>query len=196
MTEAVLNDDRQLRVRLGNEAEITSTEQDVEAVAVKNPNNTQGEHRTKVQTLTPFKTSLNKCRPACSCICHRSHRLKSPSTLESIIGSVLIKINGLYGMSPACNETTCSRRASAIIRIAYRFPQWFLDRMIFSVLEKRCHGRINGTLMVPRIIPKESAIFALAEAGDVRGVADLFHTGSASPDDIQAGRGFTPLHVG
>ena len=49
--------------------------------------------------------------------------------------------------------------------------------------------------MTPRIIPNDSAIFSLAGAGNIGGVAKLFDQGSASPDDIQDQRSFTPLHV-
>ncbi|KAK3174833.1 hypothetical protein OEA41_002079 [Lepraria neglecta] len=65
---------------------------------------------------------------------------------------------------------------------------------VFSVIEKNCYGRITGTLMTPRIVPNDSAIFSLHEAGNIGGVAKLFDQGSASPDDIQDQRGFTPLH--
>ncbi|KAL2055257.1 hypothetical protein ABVK25_004595 [Lepraria finkii] len=47
--------------------------------------------------------------------------------------------------------------------------------------------------MTLRIVPNDSAIFSLAGAGNI-GVAKLFDQGSASPDDIQDQRSFTPLH--
>ena len=168
---------------------------DSEAQAVDNPANTQGTQSIRVQTQTTFGPTSNQCGLACSCVCHRSYRLKSPSILESIMGSILIRVNGLYGINPVCNEFSCSRRSSASIRIAYRFPEWFLDRIVFSVIEKNCYGRTTGTLMTPRIVPNDSAIFSLDEAGNIGGVAKLFDQGSASPDDIQDQRGFTPLHV-
>ena len=147
-----------------------------------------------MQTQTTFGPTSNQCRLAFSCVCHRSYRFESPSIVESIIGSILIRVNVLYGINPVCNEFSCSRRSSASIRIAYRFLEWFLDRIVFSVIEKNCYGRITGTLMTLRIVPNDSAIFSLAGAGNI-GVAKLFNQGSASPDDIQDQRSFTPLHV-
>ena len=207
MAEALQTDDRQILVHiLGHDAEAASFLENTdspssdginrETRAVKNPTETREIHSIRLQTKTTFKPNFNRCKLACSCVCHRSYRMRSPAILESIIGSVLIRVSGLYGITRACHEFACSGRSTATMHIAYRFPEWFLDRMVFSIIEKNCHGRINGTLMAPRIVPKTSAIFSRAEAGDIKGVADLLNAGSASPDDIEARRGFTPLHVG
>ena len=134
------------------------------------------------------------CKRACSCACHSVYRVKSPSVLQSLVGSLLIKHNGLYGMNQACNENLCRRSASASIKVSYRFPEWLLNRMVSSFIVS---NRLNGpqlSLVVPRIVPHASDIFFQASAGNLDGVANLLRTGLASPCDIDHRWGYTPLH--
>ena len=134
------------------------------------------------------------CKRACSCVCHSVYRIKTPHLLESLVGSLLIKSNGLYGMNQACNEWSCRRSASATIRISYRFPDWLLNRMVSSLLVSNSVCGPQLSLVVPRVVSNTSDIFFHAFSGNIDGVAKLLQSGLASPCDISDLFGYTPLH--
>ena len=148
----------------------------------------------KSQRIDDFGFNPTPCKRACSCACHGVYRVKTPSMLQSLVGSLIIKHNGLCGLNQACNEHSCRRRSSASIKISYRFPDWLINRIISSVI---ISNKLNGpqlSLVVPRVVPSTSDIFFHTFAGNIEGVARLFQAGLASPNDISDSWGYTPLH--
>ena len=137
---------------------------------------------------------INPCKRACSCTCHKVYRLKSPSVLHNVVGSLLIKSNGLYGLSQPCNEFSCQRNSSASIRLSYRFPEWLLNRMVSSIVISNQLTGPQLSLVAPRIVSYKSKIFESAFAGNIDGIATLFELGLASPCDVSDDWGCTPLH--
>ena len=81
------------------------------------------------------------------------------------------------------------------MRITYRFPEWFLNRMISSVIvsNRLCGPQVS--LVAPRVVSNTSDIMYHAFAGNIDGVARLFESGLASPFDITCNYGYTALHV-
>lgn len=150
------------------------------------------QHLQKVNHRDPLNSS--PCKRACSCACHSVYRIKTPQILESLVGSLLIKSNGLYGMNQACNEWSCRRSASATVRISYRFPDWLLNRMVSSLLVSNSVSGPQLSLVVPRVVSNTSDIFFHAFSGNIDGVAKLLQSGLASPCDISDLFGYTPLH--
>ena len=153
------------------------------------------EKPTPQSLLTRFDPTSSQCKPACSCACHREYRFKSPSLFQNAVGSLLVKSSGLYGMTQPCNEFSCRRNRSTSMRITYRFPEWFLNRMISSVIvsNRLCGPQVS--LVAPRVVSNTSEIMFHAFAGNIDGVARLFEIGLASPFDITDNYGYTALHV-
>ncbi len=138
---------------------------------------------------------LNRCERACSCSCHSSYMIKTPFVLHPVIGSALIKATGIYGLRSDCTENNCRRSRSSNVKISYRFPSWLLDRILISVLASESWNSPQISLMAPRIISIYSDVFHYAHSGNVNGLVMLFESGLASPHDVSAEWGDTPLHV-
>ena len=168
-------------------------EVDLEAQSRREDLVAQRTHVSKAKALSEYK-SFGGCKRACSCTCHRVYRLKSPYLLHKFTGTLLIKSNGLYGMTQRCNEFSCRRNPSASICFSYRFPEWFLNRMISSIIISNQLSGPRVSLIAPRVVSARSEIFVQAFAGNVNGVAALFERGLASPYDVSDDWGFTPLH--
>lgn len=149
----------------------------------------------QIQQIRSHVPRSGPCKRACSCACHSVYRVKTPTVLQYLVGSLLVKHNGLYGLNQACNERSCRRSNTASLRISYRFPDWLLNRVVSSVI---LSNRIDGpqlSLVVPRIVPNTSDIFALCVAGNISAIAKLLGSGLASPCDMSASWGYTPLHT-
>ena len=141
-----------------------------------------------------YELNSTSCKRACSCACHTVYRVKSPSILQSLVGSLLVKSNGLYGLNQPCNEYSCRRSSSASIRISYRFPEWLLNRMVSSLIitNRVCGPQVS--LVIPRVVSHTSEIFFHAFSGNIDGVMKLLQAGLASPCDTNENWGYTPLH--
>ncbi|KAL8752310.1 MAG: hypothetical protein Q9184_005776, partial [Pyrenodesmia sp. 2 TL-2023] len=149
----------------------------------------------QIQRIRSHIPRSGPCKRTCSCACHSVYRVKTPTLLQYLVGSLLVKHNGLYGMNQACNERSCRRSNNASLRISYRFPDWLLNRVVSSVI---LSNRIDGpqlSLVVPRIVPDTSDIFALCVAGNINAVAKLLGSGLASPCDVRASWGYTPVQI-
>lgn len=157
--------------------------------------NASREAPTPPPLISRFVASSSHCKPACSCACHREYRFKSPRLFQNAVGSLLIKSSGLYGMTRSCNEFSCRRNPSTSMRITYRFPEWFLSRMISSVIVSNRLGGPQLSLVSPRVVSNTSDIMFHALTGNTDGVARLFELGLASPFDITDNFGYTALHV-
>ena len=98
-------------------------------------------------------------------------------------------------MTQPCNEFSCRRNASTSMRISYRFPEWFLNRMVSSVIisNRLCGPQVS--LVAPRVVSNTSDIMFHAFAGNVDGIAKLFELSLASPFDMTDNFGYTALHV-
>lgn len=120
--------------------------------------NVSPEKPTPRSLMTRFDASSRHCMPACSCACHKEHRFKSPRLFQNAVGSLLVESSGPYGMTQRCNEFSCRRIPSTSMRISYRFPEWFLNRMISSVIvsNRLCGPQVS--LVAPRVVSNTSDI--------------------------------------
>ena len=168
-------------------------EVDIEAPSKKRTAIVKGSTREN-QLIGKRTFNSNQCRRSCSCACHSVYRLKTPTIFQNVVGTLLVKSNGLYGMNQACNEFSCRRSSNASIRISYQFPEWLLNRMISSIIVSNSISGPQVSLVVPRVIPNSADIFFYTCEGDVDGVAKLLRAGLASPFDISKRWGYTPLH--
>ena len=155
-------------------------------VEAQGPPGFVAEKRSALLILKPSKpNSLSSaCKRACSCSCHSVYRLSTPSLLQALMGSLLIKYNGLYGLNQPCNDFSCRRSCSATVRISYLFLDWMLNRMMSSLIVS---SRLSGPqlpLVMPRLVSNTSDIFFHDFTGNIDGVAKLLQSGLASPCDI------------
>jgi hypothetical protein len=130
------------------------------------------------------------CDPFCSCTCHARYQIKTPLSLQNIIGSLFIGYTGFPSWMQGCNERSCSRQTKSVTQFSYSFPSWLLTRSIV--------GRITPApellLSMSRVIPSRSAVFHHSMLGDADKIRDLFTKRLASPFDV-APSGSSVLHV-
>ena len=115
--------------------------------------------------------------------------------MEYYLGSLNVRLQGIPYVAPSCDETTCKRIRHPSLRVSYRFPPWFFQRAIHTLIS---NGHVSGpqlNLACTRVVARDSKIFSLARRGDIAGVQDLFEKGLASPFDASAVGGHTALHL-
>ena len=130
----------------------------------------------------------------CSCSCHKVSKVQTPGFVQSVIGNLAVDLGGISVLTPACDEIACKRGAHSSVKISYRFPAWFSNAALHSMVYS---SRVTGpqmSLTSTRIIPRNSDIFCLAMQGDIPGIQNLFTQGLASPFDATNNRGYTALH--
>ncbi|KAL2048490.1 hypothetical protein N7G274_000402 [Stereocaulon virgatum] len=174
---------------------ITLTRQEVDLEAQSRGENeiAQRTFVSKVKVSLDYKP-MDPCKRACSCACHGVYRLKSPSVLQNVIGSLLVKSNGLYGLSQPCNEFSYRRNFSASIRLSYHFPEWLLNLMVSSIVISNQLTSPHLSLVAPRIVAYKFKIIDSAFAGSVDGITRLFELRLASSCDLSDDYGCTPFH--
>lgn len=133
------------------------------------------------------------CSFACGCSCHRLKHLKSPSYLQTMLGSIFIGYVGLPVISSKCDVFECNHNTNAALWVDYYFPAWFLDRKIHFSLINRPNSGPQQSLRVSRIVSPSSHIIKFAMQGDVQRMKDLLQNGQGSPYDTDGTH--TPLMV-
>ena len=146
-------------------------------------------------TVTGTWFRRSKCAPLCNCTCHHETWLRSPQFLSSILGSLLLSYGGLSLQKKSCSEQSCQGSAHASASFAYYFPQWLLARMIYVFLSLTPLAGPSAALRVHRIVPGDAEVFIHAKTGNVERIRELFQKQLASPHDIHAESGVSPLHV-
>ena len=80
--------------------------------------------------VTPYELNFDfarrLCEQDCDCACHRRGRIRSPSYLNAILGSLFIGYSINPWMIRKCDSTDC-RGHSTYITYTYAFPQWLLN---------------------------------------------------------------------
>ena len=177
-------------VQLENEivSEVSSCMSDPEPVTSKS----ESEKTSLFHTIriTASRTAPHSCSAFCSCVCHARVQLQTPSILHHLVGSLFVGYTGFPGMTPNCNERSCSRQTKVAGQFSYYFPTWLLARVFM--------GNITPApemlLRVGNVIPSRSSVFHHAMLGSVDGIKKLFDQGLASPFDV-AESGSSVLHV-
>lgn len=153
----------------------------------------QSKDSTALHTVK-FTTSYHEtCSFACKCSCHRPMHLKSPSYLQTMLGSIFIGYVGLPVISSKCDVLQCNHNNNAALWVDYYFPAWFLDRKIHFSLINRPSSGPQQLLRVSRIVSSSSEIIKSAMQGDVQCMKDLLQNGQGSPYDTDGTN--TPLIV-
>ncbi|KAL8705218.1 MAG: hypothetical protein Q9201_001675 [Fulgogasparrea decipioides] len=150
-------------------------------------------------TVSPVDTMPNCDKTiaslsTCSCRCHRVNKIRTPATAQGAIGSLTMKLNGFPKLTPTCDEIACRRSMHSSFKLTYRFPSWFSNCALNSMVYSSRASGPQMALTCSRIIPRNSDLFYLAMQGDIAGIKKLFMKGLASPFDASHNYGYTALH--
>ena len=75
------------------------------------------------------------CKSHCTCSCHLQSRLRSPSFLNNVLGSLFIGYVGYTTCLTKCNSRTCRRHIKIKGCLLYTFPKWFVEMAVFPRIE-------------------------------------------------------------
>ena len=147
-----------------------------------------------------FNLTRSFCEQECCCACHKRGRVRSPSYLNTVLGSLLIGYCVLPWITRICDNNNCGG-CSPYLAYTYAFPQWLLNRVVAFRL---AYDRSKGPELCLRIIRMRAShdfIFRVAGyRGDTTGEAAVLHlktlfaNGEASVLDVDP-YGRTALHV-
>ena len=138
--------------------------------------------------------SLSSPLSTCGCSCHRVNKFQTPEFARSTLGKLAVNLGGLSMLTPACDEIACRRSSHSTIKISYRFPPWFSNSALHSMIFNSRSTGPQMSLTSTRIILRNSDIFCFAMRGDIAGVKSLFEKRLASPFDATHNYGYTALH--
>ena len=136
-------------------------------------------------SISDYQQASSACEAGCICKCHapRYFRILRHSYL---FGSLSITISASSGNKSLCTETSCSRRSMSVARATYRFPTWFLARILCLTVSVQPHNGLNTSLKTPRVVPDNADIMHFAKVGDLDKVRSLIEQRLASPLDVNA----------
>ncbi|ORX96464.1 hypothetical protein BCR34DRAFT_497736 [Clohesyomyces aquaticus] len=137
----------------------------------------------------------NPCEGWCSCQCHKPFKMQSPQSLALLLGNLLITYSGFNVQPTRCTERSCRRQSVPTVRVLYRFPAWFIQRMIYFAASISGMTGPSITLSMPRTVSPNALVFSYAVQGNMNRIQELFAAGLASPYDVAANNGRTALHV-
>lgn len=152
-----------------------------------------GDGQFSIAVFDTQQIRTSTCKASCCCNCHRRTMLSTPAFLSGLIGSLLVGYIGLPFPPRPCNERTCQGHQHGSAQLTYLFPRWLVPRLI-SVTYSQKAG-IGVVLKAPRIISDDALVLRYAAIGDIENMKLLFSKGLASPHDVGASYGMTPLHV-
>lgn len=137
----------------------------------------------------------NSCDLNCHCCCHSLQAIASPSFLNNLLGGIFVGYKGLPSFAKKCNTQKCKRDSEPKVYFTYFFPQWWvINRMIILLAQWTMARGPELVLRFPRRVGDNSAVFRLAQTGNIEGLKLLFDNGKASPNDLN-NLNMTVLHV-
>ena len=140
-----------------------------------------------------------RCDSICECRCHHQGQIRSPQSLSSVLGSLLVGYQSYPCLTEACSNSSCQRR-SGQLNYTYAFPRWLLRRVL---LINVAYSRSRGPELVLRMMnirPDRDNIFRILEGEHVdeskvlSRLKNLIDLGAGSILDISP-YGMTCLHV-
>ena len=153
--------------------------------------------RTRPQRAL-FHVATRSCGLDCECTCHKQSRIRSPSWIRPIIGSLFVGYSARPSIPQNCNSGSCRNRM-ARISYTYVFPLWFVKRAINASITKTNNPGSELRIRVMRVRAPGTEIFTLIASArfenDIVDVAKaIFSDGRASVADVTTD-GLTILHV-
>lgn len=137
------------------------------------------------------------CEQGCTCACHKRSRIKSPSYLNAVFGSLLVGYSAKPWVTRTCDSADCRSR-STTVTYTYAFPHWFLNRIVTLKMAYDQSRWPELCLRFVRVRPRYDSIFApTATSTDevaIRHIQPLLRSGEASVRDVDP-YGRSALHV-
>ena len=134
-----------------------------------------------------FGLARSFCGQGCTCACHQRGRIKSPSSLDALIGSLLVVYSTKPWVTRTCDSADCRGRSTSIT-YTYAFPQWFLKR---KVTLKMVYDQSRGPelcLRVTRVRSGQDRIFLATSTNTdevaIHHIQLLLSSGEASVLDV------------
>lgn len=136
-------------------------------------------------TIGDYQQASSACEAGCICKCHAPRHFKILRH-SYLLGSLSITISASSGNKSLCTETSCSRRWMSVARTTYRFPTWFLARILCLTVGVQPQNGLNASLKTPRVVPDNADIMHFTKVGDLDKVRSLIEQRLASPLDVNA----------
>ena len=106
--------------------------------------------RPSINTQAPLR---QPCARYCTCQCHKTSTLRSPSWTRNLMGSLLAQCSGGIWFKGPCDTSTCRWEPSRSVRVVYSFPEWLLGRAVFLSASWGSLTNVGASLYlaVPRV---------------------------------------------
>ena len=133
------------------------------------------------------------CSSECPCTCHTQTMLKTPHALRDIAGRLFLGYSGRPVLQQNC-LSSCFARDTKPTTLTFFFPSWFAKQVISLTMANTAFNTPTFSIKVRRVVSEVSPLFAFSR-NNAKGIQKLFDDRLASPDDVHAKGGWTPLHV-
>ena len=154
----------------------------------------QGKPQASGNTSSNIEISVSRLSPAVSssiqCTCSRQG---ASTYLQTLLGALFLG----YATTPILrtNKQKCLyHRRQTEVRIAYFFPSWFIEYVIWLQIQFSMNGPLQCTLSCIQIIPRDHVVLDMIQYGDVEGIKSLLVSGTISIK-AQMQNGASLLHV-
>lgn len=136
------------------------------------------------------------CLAGCPCRCHKRHHHSTPPVLNRFLEGLFMGYSSMVVKHPRCDESSCYKPSKFSLQVIYRFPAWFLNRVIIMAITQGSFDSIQASIALHKIVPQTADIFELCASGDVAGIHAMIKMGKASPHDTYRAGGSPLLNVG
>ena len=133
------------------------------------------------------------CPAECSCPCHTQTIFRTPQALREIAGRLFLGYSGRPMLQQDC-ASSCFHIKSKPMTLTYFFPSWFARQVVNLTLSYTSLNTPTFNIKVRKVVSEVSPLFAFSR-NNAQAVQKLFEDRLASPDDVHAKGGWTPLHV-
>ncbi|RMJ18629.1 hypothetical protein CDV36_001718 [Fusarium kuroshium] len=130
------------------------------------------------------------CQSSCQCRCHlprSSHFWGLPRGLHAVIGSIFIGYTSNPVVSSKCDLKECSKARSIRLRLAYKFPLWFLNYTVHMLVETSTTRPFTlGLVSYRRIgyVSSDENILFQIRSGNLTGVRRILQNNRAALLDV------------
>lgn len=133
-------------------------------------------------------TLLRSSCAACGCPDSRQLKYRSPSCLNTILGTLFVGYRASPWSKQTCDHIDC-RQDSTALTFTYVFPQWLLNRVFLTTMAYNSLKGPELCLRVMRVRPNDADIFRVIETRAfypiIGHVKRLLNSGEASILDVR-----------
>ncbi len=140
---------------------------------------TTSENKRELQDLSP--ESLRKrdnCRSGCNCFCHINRELKTPLSLQQLLGA--LRVYWRFQRP----QSGCNCPENVMLAVSYHFPHYLLERYLTLVMQTTYMAGPEFVLRVPRVLPWTHLLWRYSVCGDLLAIRRMYSNKTASPFDV------------